>query len=587
MHYKPTYKTTFTTNSINSFNDDYHNGGFETIDIERKIYTRKDLDSYGSSIKYLYTPQNVWAIRFLGFFGLFSVIMAVFGYSYFFTQSWINLIFIPSFIFIVYNYIVNLILTTLYPKFDINKHQKYIADYWANNPEPAVDVFLPIAGEDTEILRKTWEGVLKLDYTNVNFFVLDDGADDKAKALAEELGFNYLVRPNRGEWKKAGNLQYGYDNSNEEYTLVLDADFIPFPWALKETIPYMEDSKISILQTPQFFINTKEISERSAYEYGAGYMVEDFYKILLPARNLVKLPICVGTSAIYRRSALEAIGGTPKIGGSEDVATGLNTMWKGFYVKFLPIIISHGLNPDNYDAHFKQQQRWCNGSVSMLFTDYFKKAKMSFLARLVYLTSFSYYIGEALKPFFGFHILLLLIFQYHLISFGNSIWFFPFLIYNLILIPLSRTQRTSPGLRIVGMSQIYTYIISLFKLVFKIKTSWVPTGQTKSKVSNGSIQALFTAGAVLLFTTFGYIFAIATNHNLLLNRNVSLLNYFILESIFNHLIFILYGISQLQVKRGNLNSKSIFAKTTLYYWAIDLFMLLNTTWLLFIIINIL
>jgi len=58
-------------------------------------------------------------------------------------------------------------------------------------------------------------------------YVLDDSASAEIKALAREFGFVYATRPNRGWYKKSGNLWFGYQISEGDYILLLDADFAP------------------------------------------------------------------------------------------------------------------------------------------------------------------------------------------------------------------------------------------------------------------------------------------------------------------------------------------------------------------------
>jgi hypothetical protein len=52
-----------------------------------------------------------------------------------------------------------------------------------------VDVFLPVCGEPMCVLDNTWSHVAKLHWTNINVHVLDDGASDEVKILAESYGF--------------------------------------------------------------------------------------------------------------------------------------------------------------------------------------------------------------------------------------------------------------------------------------------------------------------------------------------------------------------------------------------------------------
>ncbi len=54
---------------------------------------------------------------------------------------------------------------------------------------PTVDVFLPVCNEPLALLANTWNYVLALDYPHVTVHVLDDGAKDEVKALANKYGF--------------------------------------------------------------------------------------------------------------------------------------------------------------------------------------------------------------------------------------------------------------------------------------------------------------------------------------------------------------------------------------------------------------
>ena len=139
--------------------------------------------------------------------------------------------------------------------FDLERHNERVRG-WQPTRYPDVDIFLPICNEPIEVLRNTWTGVLNLVHAypgSVSANVLDDGASEIAGAVAREFGFNYSVRPNRGVHKKSGNLRFGFANTSSEFFVILDADFVPRADFLAETLPYMDDPKVAIVQTPQFF----------------------------------------------------------------------------------------------------------------------------------------------------------------------------------------------------------------------------------------------------------------------------------------------------------------------------------------------
>lgn len=56
---------------------------------------------------------------------------------------------------------------------------------------PTVDVFLPVCREDIALLRNTWKNVKAMDYSRgFEVYVLDDGAQDDVRDLAEAFGFH-------------------------------------------------------------------------------------------------------------------------------------------------------------------------------------------------------------------------------------------------------------------------------------------------------------------------------------------------------------------------------------------------------------
>lgn len=63
---------------------------------------------------------------------------------------------------------------------------------------PSVDVLLPSCGEPLEVLDNTFHHVAQLEWTGRRtVWVLDDADLPAVRELAEQYGFEYLVRPNR------------------------------------------------------------------------------------------------------------------------------------------------------------------------------------------------------------------------------------------------------------------------------------------------------------------------------------------------------------------------------------------------------
>ena len=139
--------------------------------------------------------------------------------------------------------------------FDLARHQARV-QAWRPQSHPGIDIYLPICGEPVELLRNTWTAVAALIEAypgRAQACVLDDGPDAGAQRMAAEFGYRYLHRPDWPEHKKAGNLRYAFSQTSAELFVVFDADFAPRPDFLAETLPYLDDPRIAIVQTPQFF----------------------------------------------------------------------------------------------------------------------------------------------------------------------------------------------------------------------------------------------------------------------------------------------------------------------------------------------
>ena len=449
--------------------------------------------------RYNYIIDNPARIRVLYLITLVSWGFAMVGLAKFFNLSifyWIFLlpIFLPS----LYSRTISYFTNVFYPGFNLQEHEKKKQEFWAKN-HPTVDVFLPIAGEDIKILRQTWKAVAKLDYDNYQVYVLEDKVDLKARKLAAELGFNYLSRPNKGEYKKAGNLKYGYENSNGEFVVILDADFVPHKSFIKEAIPFFNNPSIGIVQTPQYFETSDEIHDRSAIEFGAGNVVEDFYRIAQPARDFFGAAICVGTNSVFRRKAVFDAHAPHLVERSEDVVSGLTLLKYNYELKYIPLILAKGICPDDIESYFKQHNRWCTGSVMLLFSSFFWRIRMTNMQRIIFSSGPVYYLAEAFSLLVSIQLFLLLFFHPDTIALGHILWFLPHLIMRRLVLPRTKRTRSRRGTLLAALTHVYTYAYSIYTIVANSTLEWVPTNVKTSGVSSTFKTAVWINRFFLVF----------------------------------------------------------------------------------------
>jgi cellulose synthase/poly-beta-1,6-N-acetylglucosamine synthase-like glycosyltransferase len=359
--------------------------------------------------------------------------------------------------------------------FDLGAHQALIGA-WRPSGHPDVDIYLPICGEPIELLRNTWTAVLNLidGYEGrAQAFVLDDGLSPDAASMAESFGFRYLRRPDSPAGKKAGNLRYAFARTSAEYLVILDADFAPRRDFLAETLPYLDDPRIAIVQTPQYF---RTSPAQTWVERAAGPIQEVFYRTVQVARNRLGAAVCCGTSAVYRRSALEPQGGPTLIPYAEDVHTGLDVRRAGWSVTYLPILLSTGICPDRLDAFVRQQYRWCSGNVGIVFSWRLWSVRMSVRARLTYISGFLYYAYTALLTFFGPSIpIIMLAFLPGQIRLRNFIILLPAMLTGFVLYPLWHLSRYGPGIWPLGIARGWAHVFALWDGARGKSMSWQPT----------------------------------------------------------------------------------------------------------------
>lgn len=188
--------------------------------------------------------------------------------------------------------------------------------------KPLVDVFICTYNEEREILERTIVGATGMTYANFRVWVLDDGRRQWLAELADELGANYLTRPDNAH-AKAGNINHalrhvsGLDEP-PDFISVLDADFVPTPMFLSRALTLFKETDVGIVQTPQHFINPDPIQANLQASDAWPDEQRYFFDVLMPAKDAWGTAFCCGTSSVIRMKALQRAGGFPTESVTED-----------------------------------------------------------------------------------------------------------------------------------------------------------------------------------------------------------------------------------------------------------------------------
>jgi cellulose synthase (UDP-forming) len=240
----------------------------------------------------------------------------------------------------------------------------------------SVDIFIPVCKEPLDIVENTMIGATSIDYKNKTVYLLDDGGDDALIGLSEKYGITYIRRPTH-EHSKAGNFNYALQQSHGDLILAIDADQVAKPEFIKSIIGYFSIPKIGFVQTEQNFILPKDDPWGNADKV--------FYRVMQPGKDYDNAAISCGNGCMYRRSAIESIGGFSTWNLVEDLHTSLKLHGKKWISVYHGIAYTKGTAPQDVLTQSKQRWQWSVDSLRMIFWDSPLKYKnLSWAQRLQY-----------------------------------------------------------------------------------------------------------------------------------------------------------------------------------------------------------
>jgi cellulose synthase (UDP-forming) len=368
---------------------------------------------------------------------------------------------------------VNFWLRIGHSRLTLAEHEATVASYEEHGE--TVDVFLPSCGEPLAVLNNTFLYASKLKWQGLKtVYVLDDSAREEVRDLADLYEFRYIVRPNPGEMKKAGNLAHALGISTGDYIAVIDADFAVRQEFLYETMPYFCDPKMGIVQTAQYFdVSNKSFSYIQRY---AGTLQEIFFRFIQPARDRYKAAICAGTNLVYRREAVVAAGGFAQVPIGEDVHSGVKLWWAGYETRYLALCLARGVAPTDFASLANQQARWCRSSMLLMVEKHFREAPFTWQQRAAFWAAFLYYMSSAALLLTGpFPTLTMIWFYPHRIYPHNYLPILPALAATLFVFPfLSRGWR--PTIYRVCVINSCCHVYAIWYALRDRVAEWVPTG---------------------------------------------------------------------------------------------------------------
>ena len=309
--------------------------------------------------------------------------------------------------------------------------------YNLNNPDeiPYVTIQLPVYNE-LYVMERLLDNISKIDYPKdkLEIQVLDDSTDESLESTAAHikslqqsgLDIKHVLRKNRTGFK-AGALKEGLRTAKGEFIAIFDADFLPKPDWLKQTVPYFKDAKIGVVQTRWGHINRNYslLTKIQAFALDAHFTLEQV------GRNYNGHFINFnGTAGIWRKACILDAGNWEGDTLTEDLDLSYRAQLKDWKFKYLENVETPAELPVVISAARSQQFRWNKGGA-----ENFRKMLWKVLK------------NNTISPKTKIHGLL------HLL---NSSMFFCILIVSVLSIPVLYIKNAFTNLN------IYFYVMSFF-----------------------------------------------------------------------------------------------------------------------------
>lgn len=233
---------------------------------------------------------------------------------------------------------------------------------------PFVTIQLPIFNEKY-VVERLLHSVAALEYPKekLEVQVLDDSTDDSVietaqlinKLALSGLSIKHIRRENRVGFK-AGALKEGLIDAKGEFIVIFDADFVPKPNWLQETIPYFKNEKVGVVQTRWGHLNRNFsiLTKIQAFALDAHFTLEQV------GRNSKNHFINFnGTAGAWRKSCIIDAGNWESDTLTEDLDLSYRAQLKKWQFVYLEDVETPAELPAVLSAARSQQFRWNKGGA--------------------------------------------------------------------------------------------------------------------------------------------------------------------------------------------------------------------------------
>jgi biofilm PGA synthesis N-glycosyltransferase PgaC len=230
---------------------------------------------------------------------------------------------------------------------------------------PPISILVPAYNEG-RVLERALTSLRKLDYPEYEVIVIDDGSTDDTLEVASQWEgvhgpgtFRVITKKNGG---KASALNAGIEHSCHPLIMSMDADSYLEPSTLQRSARHFANPAVGAVAGNVKVENRGTVVTRlQALEYIEGLNMPRRAQGFVAAVNIVPGPV-----GLFRREALEELGGYDEDTFAEDADLTLKMMAAGWRVEYEDQSIAWSEAPETWRDLTQQRYRWTRGILQAI-----------------------------------------------------------------------------------------------------------------------------------------------------------------------------------------------------------------------------
>jgi len=244
------------------------------------------------------------------------------------------------------------------------KNKKFFFNYPISDKKYFVSFVVPAYNEEDSI-KESIEHIFNINYPLKEVIVVNDCSTDNTRKIVEKLLKKYpklkLINNKVNCGNAAGSQNIGLKHAKGELIVVVDADSFPAKDSIRKMVGYFDDSKVGAVTCPVLVRNKNKFWEKlQAIEY----IAISFGRKLLEYVDAIY--VTPGPLALYRKKALEDIGGFDEENLTQDIEATWHLAYNGWNRKMCLSTYVTSQVPNKFRGWFVQRRRWNIGGLQCI-----------------------------------------------------------------------------------------------------------------------------------------------------------------------------------------------------------------------------